>query len=158
MGFYSETAVGEWARRHLIRRHGRGSPSREATKPCRTSLIASGPTRASRRPYAWPACRPGTLREDFSTNHEERGPEISQPSRTNQPHGGSSMNRLRVFTMLMTVVVGLAGALWCFANSITLTSSGGGVYDYKLTVAPFVDSSVLTLGTVDFNMQTTAGP
>jgi hypothetical protein len=136
------------------------------------------------------------------------------------------MNRVRFLTALATVAVVLAGAQWGFASSITLKSSGGGVYDYGLTVAPFehvsfnknatitlsglsgvtgastlsglsdggftvssltqssvvyaqtllanagftnpsssptttgtlvVDSSVLTLGTVDFSMNTTGG-
>jgi hypothetical protein len=124
------------------------------------------------------------------------------------------------------VVVVLAASPWGFAESITLISSGGGMYDYVLDVPPpfqvsfnpdatvtlsglsgvtgasvgifpqsdlafcfsssftpssvvltqtqvsntgcgflpgtsgtlTVDSSVLTLGTVDFNMQTQAGP
>ena len=125
------------------------------------------------------------------------------------------MSRLRVLTALTTVVVVLAASQWCFAApSITLTSSGGGIYDYALThefgettdfaggtitlsglsgvtgaslgndlvatgitvssvtqssvvyKTPFltifidtlgdlvVDSSVLTLGTIDFSMQT----
>jgi hypothetical protein len=138
------------------------------------------------------------------------------------------MSRLRVLTVLSTLGVVLAASPWCFASSITLTSSGGGVYDYGLTLGPdesvlfahnatitlsglsgvtgastastldscfsvssstpssvvyaetkvpvgcsfpnidpfspvtrgtlVVDSSVLTLGTVDFSMQTSAGP
>src|SRR5215471_16227841 len=36
---------------HLKRRHPRDSPSRNAGKSRRTSLIVSGPTRASRRPH-----------------------------------------------------------------------------------------------------------
>src|SRR5215471_6776219 len=137
------------------------------------------------------------------------------------------MNRVRVLTVLATVAGVLAGSQWGFATpSITLTSSGGGIYDYGVTVPPFetvtlnpnatitllglsgvtgastadflgtcfaissftpssalygqklvfgsceldnssdapftegtlvVDSSVLTLGTVDFSMQTSAG-
>jgi PEP-CTERM motif-containing protein len=47
------------------------------------------------------------------------------------------MSRLRVLTALTTVVVVLAGSPWCFASSITLTSSGGGMYDYGLLLAPF---------------------
>jgi hypothetical protein len=50
------------------------------------------------------------------------------------------MNRLRVLTALTTVAVVLAASQWCLATpsvppSLTLTSSGGGVYDYAL-VAP----------------------
>ena len=134
------------------------------------------------------------------------------------------MSRLRVLTALMILGVVLAASPWCLASSITLTSSGGGVYDYGLTLEPnervrfdqnatitlsglsgvtgastsgslaedftvdsftpssvvyvtgtggigfantgstpstsgtlVVDSSVLTLGAVDFSMQTTAG-
>jgi hypothetical protein len=131
------------------------------------------------------------------------------------------MSRLRVLTALTTVVMVLAGSQWCWASSISLISSGGGIYDYGLTLAPneivsfsqnatitlsglsgvtgastasslsfgftvssftsssvayaqtvnqvfgfggpntfgtlIVDSSVLTLGTVDFSMQTRAG-
>jgi hypothetical protein len=39
------------------------------------------------------------------------------------------MNRVRVLTMLATVAVVLAASPWGFAESITLTSSGGGVYE-----------------------------
>jgi hypothetical protein len=129
------------------------------------------------------------------------------------------MNRVRVLTVLTTVAVVLAASPWGFASSITLISSGGGVYDYGLRLeagefvdfghndtitlsglsgvtgassflagftvnsftpslvvyaqtfafsayhggsspitfgALFVDSSVLTLGTVDFSMQTSS--
>jgi PEP-CTERM motif-containing protein len=47
------------------------------------------------------------------------------------------MNRWRVLTVLATVVVVLAASQWGFASSITLVSSGGGIYDYGLTVEPF---------------------
>jgi hypothetical protein len=125
------------------------------------------------------------------------------------------MNRVRVLTVLATVAVVLAASQWGFAESITLVSSGGGVYDYGIAgvqfnpnatitlsglsgvtgastgsplsvcfavnsftpssvvyvnnvdgsceIAPLtsgtlvVDSSVLTLGTVDFSMETTGG-
>ena len=46
------------------------------------------------------------------------------------------MNRGRILTALATVAVVLAASPWCFAESITLTSSGGGVYDYGVTVPP----------------------
>jgi hypothetical protein len=46
------------------------------------------------------------------------------------------MNRVRVLTVLATVAVVLAGSQWGFAESITLISSGGGVYDYGLTLGP----------------------
>ena len=135
------------------------------------------------------------------------------------------MNRVCVLTVLATLAVVLVASQWGFASSISLISSGGGVYDYGLmlaggedvdfgenarirlsglsgvtgastlsslseggftvssftpssvvyaqtafassgfsngsspvTVGPLVvDSSVLTLGTVDFSMQTAAG-
>src|SRR5215831_3521967 len=45
------------------------------------------------------------------------------------------MNRVCVLTALATVAVVLAAAQWGFAASITLLpSSGGGVYDYELTL------------------------
>jgi len=45
------------------------------------------------------------------------------------------VNRVRVLTALATVVVVLAAAQWGFAASIMLLpSSGGGVYDYELTL------------------------
>jgi PEP-CTERM motif-containing protein len=133
------------------------------------------------------------------------------------------MNRMRVLTVLATLAVVLAASQWGFASSMTLISSGGGVYAYGVTSVPsenvlfnhdatitlsdlsgvtgastadfyggcftvnsvtpssviyaqtqvsgacgqvgvnqtvgtfVVDSSVLTLGTVDFSMQTSAG-
>ena len=45
------------------------------------------------------------------------------------------MNRVRVLTVLATVVVVLAASPWGFASPITLISSGGGVYNYGLTVS-----------------------
>ena len=45
------------------------------------------------------------------------------------------MNRVCVLTALATVAVVLAGSQWGFASSISLTSSGGGVYDYGLMLA-----------------------
>lgn len=45
------------------------------------------------------------------------------------------MNRVRALTALATVAVVLAGSQWGFASSISLTSSGGGVYDYGLMLA-----------------------
>jgi hypothetical protein len=45
------------------------------------------------------------------------------------------MNRVRFLAALATVAVVLAASQWGFAASIVLTSSGGGVYDYGLTVA-----------------------
>jgi hypothetical protein len=44
------------------------------------------------------------------------------------------MNTVRVLTVLATVAVVLAGSQWGFASSISLTSSGGGVYDYGVTL------------------------
>ena len=60
------------------------------------------------------------------------------------------MNRVRVLTVLATVAVVLAGSQWCFAASITLISSGGGVYDYGLTLEPgedvaFFNAAAITL-------------
>ena len=60
------------------------------------------------------------------------------------------MNRLRVLTVLATVAAVLAASQWCLAApvgglfpdpdgvppSLTLTSSGGGVYDYALVTSP----------------------
>src|SRR5438093_263794 len=46
------------------------------------------------------------------------------------------MNRVRVLTALTIVAVVLAGSQWGFASSITLTSSGSGIYDYGLTLGP----------------------
>jgi hypothetical protein len=46
------------------------------------------------------------------------------------------MNRVRVLTALATVAVVLAASQWGFAESITLISSGGGMYDYVLDVPP----------------------
>jgi hypothetical protein len=46
------------------------------------------------------------------------------------------MNRVRVLTVLATVAVVLAASPVCWASSITLTSSSGGVYNYGLTLAP----------------------
>jgi hypothetical protein len=42
---------------------------------------------------------------------------------------------MRILTVLATVALVLAAAPWGFAASITLTSSGGGVYNYGLTVS-----------------------
>jgi len=60
------------------------------------------------------------------------------------------MNRVRVLTVLATVAVVLAGSQWGFASSISLVSSGGGVYDYGLTLAPgesvnFAQNATITL-------------
>ena len=56
------------------------------------------------------------------------------------------MNRLRVLTVLATVAAVLAASQWCLAapvgglfpdpDGLTLTSSGGGVYDYALVTSP----------------------
>jgi hypothetical protein len=46
------------------------------------------------------------------------------------------MNKGRVLTVLATVAVVLAASQWGFASSITLTSSGGGIYDYGVRLAP----------------------
>jgi hypothetical protein len=46
------------------------------------------------------------------------------------------MNRLRALTALTTVLVVLAASQWCFAGSIPLLSSGGGIYDYGVTADP----------------------
>jgi hypothetical protein len=58
------------------------------------------------------------------------------------------MNRLRVFTALTTVLVVLAASQLCFASSITLQSSGGGLYDYGLTVGPGETVSFFTASTI----------
>jgi hypothetical protein len=60
------------------------------------------------------------------------------------------MNSVRVLTVLATVAVVLAASPWGFASSITLTSSGGGVYDYGLTLGPdedvdFLENARITL-------------
>ena len=60
------------------------------------------------------------------------------------------MNRLRVLTALAALIVVLAGAQWCLASSITLTSSGGGMYDYGLMLGPgevvnFAQNATITL-------------
>jgi hypothetical protein len=60
------------------------------------------------------------------------------------------MNRVRVLTVFATVAVVLAASQWGFASSITLTSSGGGVYDYGLTLVPgesvgFAPGNTITL-------------
>ena len=46
------------------------------------------------------------------------------------------MNRWRVLTALATVGVVLAASPWCFASSIALVASGGGVYDYGVALGP----------------------
>jgi hypothetical protein len=46
------------------------------------------------------------------------------------------MNRVRVLTALAVVAVVLAGVQWGFASSISLISSGNGMYDYGVTLAP----------------------
>jgi PEP-CTERM motif-containing protein len=60
------------------------------------------------------------------------------------------MNRLRVLTALSTVGVVLAASQWCFASSIMLTTSGGGIYNYGLTLGPdervrFDENATITL-------------
>jgi hypothetical protein len=55
------------------------------------------------------------------------------------------MNRMRVLTALAVVAVVLAAAQWGFAESITLTSSGGGVYDYGIAGVQFNPNATITL-------------
>jgi hypothetical protein len=49
------------------------------------------------------------------------------------------MNRMRVLTALATVTVVLAASPWGFPESISLVSSGGGIYDYALETPIEVD-------------------
>ena len=60
------------------------------------------------------------------------------------------MSRVRVLIVLATVAMVLAVSPWGFAASITLTSSGGGIYQYGLTLAPgddvaFFNDAAITL-------------
>ena len=60
------------------------------------------------------------------------------------------MSRLRVLTALTSVAVVLAASQWCFASSIALVASGGGVYDYGVALGPheivdFAQNATITL-------------
>jgi hypothetical protein len=60
------------------------------------------------------------------------------------------MTRVHLLTALATVVVVLAASPWGFASSITLISSGGGIYDYEVTTGPgevvfFAHNDAITL-------------
>ena len=74
------------------------------------------------------------------------------------------MSRMRVLTALTTVAVVLAGSQWCFASSITLISSGGGIYDYGLTLEPnervrFDQNATITLSVLSgVTGASTSGP
>jgi hypothetical protein len=58
------------------------------------------------------------------------------------------MNRVRVLTALATAAVVLGAVQWGFAApSITLTSSGGGIYDYALT-HEFGETTEISQGTI----------